>query len=94
MKKLGKLKLNKLNKAELENREMNNLLGGGDPGDCTCGCHYSGTGGSSSCDNGRENWTNGYSSYGGGDTYGCACTYVGGQGTTHMDTFNNTWNNC
>lgn len=37
MKKLGKLKLNQLSKAELENREMN-ALRGGDCSGCTCVC--------------------------------------------------------
>jgi len=39
MKNLGKLKLNQLNKAEIEKREMNALRGGGG---CVCGCLYSG----------------------------------------------------
>lgn len=40
MKKLGKLKLNELNKAGMENREMSKLQGGqGDcSGSCACGC--------------------------------------------------------
>jgi natural product precursor len=37
MKNLGKLKLNQLSKAELENREMNVLRGGACDG-CTCVC--------------------------------------------------------
>lgn len=36
MKSIGKLKLNQLSKAELENREMNELRGGEQC--CICGC--------------------------------------------------------
>lgn len=52
MKKLGKLKLNQLRKAELELREMNSLRGGACAGGYGCGCacypgnlgwHYSAT---------------------------------------------------
>jgi len=59
MKNLGKLKLNQLNKAEIEKREMNALRGG-----CGCACAYSGPqcssgdngyGGSSSVNNACAN---------------------------------------
>lgn len=71
MKKLGKLKLNQIEKSEMENREMNNLKGGGDS--CSCGCHYASTGGSSYADNRKANWTGGQTSYGGGETVTCSC---------------------
>ena len=38
MKKIGKLKLNQLNKAEFEKAAMKELIGGGYPGCCQCGC--------------------------------------------------------
>jgi natural product precursor len=49
MKTIEKLKLNRLGKAELENREMDVLLGKGScPTTCgTCGCLYEGTPGGS-----------------------------------------------
>jgi natural product precursor len=37
--KLEKIKLSELAKADLNEREMFRLLGGGDPGCCQCGCH-------------------------------------------------------
>ena len=60
MKKLGKLKLNQLGKAELEKKEMNHIKGG-----CYCNCAYSGEqcssgddywGGSSNIDNSNANY--------------------------------------
>lgn len=41
MKTLGSLKLNKLVKEGLQEREMNQLRGGGSYS-CGCGCHYEG----------------------------------------------------
>ena len=64
MKNLGKLKLNQLNKAEIEKREMNALRGG-----CGCACAYAGPqcssgdsyyGGSSSVNNACANADNHY----------------------------------
>lgn len=58
MKKLGKLRLNKLNKSEIEKREMNAIRGG------VCSCAYAGDqcssgddyyGGSSNIDNAEAN---------------------------------------
>ncbi|UVV76271.1 TIGR04149 family rSAM-modified RiPP [Bacteroides fragilis] len=40
--KLRKLKLNEASKAELNEREMCRVLGGGTPGCCQCGCNYEG----------------------------------------------------
>ena len=37
MKKIGKLKLNQISKADLEKKEMNHLKGG-----ASCGCTYTG----------------------------------------------------
>ncbi len=67
MKKIGKLKLNQLSKAELEKHEMKNVLGG-TPSGCQCGC-----GGPSSVgDNCSANGSYGYT-----ETYGtpqcCSC---------------------
>lgn len=46
------LKLNNLSKNKLEKKELNNARGGQL---CGCGCYYSGSGGSSSNDNGCAN---------------------------------------
>lgn len=51
--KLKKLKLNKISESELQNREMNRLLGGSRC--CTCACRYEHDGGSSTLDNGNAN---------------------------------------
>ena len=64
MKKISKLKLNQLSKNDMEKREMNNLRGREGPC-CGCGCHYSGSGGSSAYDNLNENYINGQHSPGG-----------------------------
>ena len=67
MKKLNNLKLTQLSKVELERREMNQLLGGGEC--CGCGCN----GPSSTLANAHANWNAGYSgSVGGGEKW-CAC---------------------
>lgn len=50
MKKLSLLKLNKLGEAQLLEREMNRLRGGG-VRNCGCGCHYEDNYGSSTRDN-------------------------------------------
>jgi natural product precursor len=41
--KLTKINLNELANADLNEREMCRLLGGGTPGCCQCGCHGSST---------------------------------------------------
>lgn len=41
--KLEKINLSELANADLNEREMCRLLGGGTPGCCQCGCHYSAT---------------------------------------------------
>ena len=60
MKKLGKLKLNQLSKADLKKKELNHIKGG-----CLCSCAYAGGqcsqhdsywGGSSNIDNCDANW--------------------------------------
>lgn len=61
MKKLGKIKLNQLNKAELSERELNRLLGGTNC--CLCGCR----GSSSNGQNGAANTAGGTSGYYPGD---------------------------
>lgn len=40
MKHLSKLKLNAIAESCLAEREMNALRGGGQPGDCSCGCCF------------------------------------------------------
>lgn len=84
MKKLGKLKLNQLSSAELNEQEMNTLRGGS--GSCCCGCGYAGSGGSSSSSNSSANSSYGYSQSYGGDCGGSKdfkalfndwCTYDG-----------------
>lgn len=54
MKKLGKLKLNQLSKAEMERRELTNLMGGDIPPVCCapCGCEYAGQ----QCGSGDSMW--------------------------------------
>lgn len=61
MKKIGKLKLNQLSKAVMEDRELINLRGGYYA--CTCGCCYQGNGGSSTNDNAIANSSEGKQSY-------------------------------
>ena len=65
MKKLGKIKLNQLSKAEMEKRELSKLMGGEN---CECGC----AGPSSTYWNSTTNDDYGYS-----DSYGepnfCGC---------------------
>lgn len=68
--KLKKLKLNEISRTRLEESEMCRLLGGGTPGNCTCGCLYANSGGSSTASNDAANNASGLTSYGysGGDT--------------------------
>jgi natural product precursor len=56
MKKLNKLVLGELAKKELSQREQNNIRGGLQ---CTCGCCYTNSGGSSDVDNQRANCDHG-----------------------------------
>ena len=63
--KLRKLKLNEASKAELNEREMCRVLGGGTIGGCQCGCNYEGKpGGSSTSANDSANNAHGYTSDG------------------------------
>ena len=63
--KLRKLKLNGASKAELNEREMCRVLGGGTIGCCQCGCNYEGKpGGSSTSANDSANNAHGYTSDG------------------------------
>lgn len=62
MKTLSKLKLNNLNKVELDELEMDVLKGGAS---CCCSCWASGSGGSSTSDHNSANTAGGLSS-----TYG------------------------
>lgn len=56
----------KLLDSEIENRNLSSIRGGEVYGDCSCGCHHANNGGSSTCDNSRENLRNGLTSIGGG----------------------------
>ena len=49
--KLKKLKLHEISNADLSEKEMCRILGGGTKGCCQCGCHYAGKGGGSSFGN-------------------------------------------
>ncbi len=69
MKKLGKLKLNQISKADLEKKEMNYLTGG-DNSICACAC--SGT--SSTVQNDTANDSYGYGGSGTGGDCRCACS--------------------
>lgn len=60
--KLKKLKLNEIEKVELNEREMCRVLGGGTSGCCQCGCMYADSNGSSSSDNSSANNKFGYTS--------------------------------
>jgi natural product precursor len=60
--KLEKINLNELANAELDEREMYRLLGGGTSGCCQCGCNYSTSGGSNTSDNDSANNSSGYTS--------------------------------
>jgi natural product precursor len=68
MKQIGKLKLNQLSKAELNEREMNLIKGGA----CGCGCLYANSGGSSTSSNDSANYQSGYTSP--GSNYGSSCS--------------------
>lgn len=57
---LQKIKLNNLAENSLANREMKQLMGGAT---CQCSCHYAGSGGSSTRDNGNANAEHGYVSH-------------------------------
>ncbi len=68
MKKIGKLKLNQLSKADFMKRQMSAFCGGGSPGCCQCGCG----GPSGICENWSANNLEGYNqSLGGGEI--CSC---------------------
>jgi natural product precursor len=76
MKKMNKLKLNILSKANLRKREMD-ILRGKEPYTgrwCSCSCYYEGNGGSSSNDNSSANYNLG--STGGESTNGCNQYYT------------------
>ncbi|MDR1201552.1 MAG: TIGR04149 family rSAM-modified RiPP [Tannerellaceae bacterium] len=65
--KLRKMSLSQQSNADLSQREMNSLFGGGTPGCCVCGCaYYSIEGGASAVDNSGANNAYGFFSPGGG----------------------------
>jgi natural product precursor len=55
--KLTKISLNQLSDADLNEREMCRLLGGGTPGCCQCGCHYTASSSSNQSANNAEGYT-------------------------------------
>jgi len=67
MKKLSKIKLMQLNKSELEDRQMNCIIGA--DGCCACAC----AGSSSTEMNGYFNDEAGYGQSGGNGNCACAC---------------------
>lgn len=73
MAKLQRIKLTRLERSELQEREMKNLVGGQS---CGCGCHYVYSEGSISSDNRDANFKYGYSSYGGSSD--CSILYPDG----------------
>ena len=80
MKALNCLKLNKLNAAELEQRQMNALRGGYN---CGCGCNYwPDKGGQPQIENYNANVRQGYSESGGGNR-ACGNTESNALGSTH-----------
>lgn len=78
MKTLGRIKLNKLNREELDKREMKSLVGGTQ--DCGCGCNYEGYNGSSIQANLEANVKGGKPYSGGGNLL---CTSVDSNGNAH-----------
>jgi|GEM_PF-918917 len=83
MKHLIKLKLNAIAESRLAEREMNALRGGGQPGNCGCGCPEAGSGGSSIYDNSDANIAEGLTTPGNVILYVVTVnwenTYYGGQ---------------
>lgn len=73
--KLKKISLNQISEANLNEREMCRLLGGGTPGCCQCGCHYAGTpgGASTSANTSANNAEGKYSDYQ-PQCSGCSCS--------------------
>lgn len=66
-----KLSLSNLSKSEIKERDLCSIKGGDvEHGNCSCGCNYSGSGGSSLCDNSAANFRGNLSSPGGG----CSCS--------------------
>lgn len=63
MKKLGKIKLNQLNEVDVNEKEMNRLIGGRNC--CTCGCNTS-----PSTDNNLANYDGNLVSPSGGTQHG------------------------
>ena len=63
MKKLGKIKLNQLNEVEVNEKEMNRLIGGRNC--CTCGCVTS-----DDQDNNKANYADNLHSPSGGTQHG------------------------
>ena len=72
--KLDKIPINQMEEVDLDEMAMCRLLGGGTPGCCQCGCHYS----SSTSSNSSANNAQGYTSDPGAQT--CNCTQCSGCG--------------
>lgn len=71
MKKLSKLTLHQLDKAELDKRQEGLLFGGGTPGNCRCGSCSGG--GSSTVANREANRGSGYTGSGSNPNAECTC---------------------
>ncbi|TVQ08149.1 MAG: rSAM-modified peptide [Bacteroidetes bacterium] len=64
------LKLNKINRNQLTAKQMNAVTGGGS---CGCSCYWAGQNGSSTIDNGIENWKGRMSSLQGDNAFQICC---------------------
>lgn len=85
MKKISKISLHQLDRAELSKKEQGLLFGGGDPGDCKCGSCATTSGASPSTnENMNANRDNGYTITGSNEPW-CVCA---GTGSTSADLAN------
>lgn len=77
MKKISKISLHQLDRAELSKKQQGLLFGGGDPGDCKCGSCATASGASpSSAENLNANKENGYTITGSNEPW-CVCAGAG-----------------
>ena len=87
MEKIGKLKLTRLSREELDEREMDAIIGGA--ASCGCACAYVNYGGSSTTDNSNANEQYGYHSPGmtpeEEEVEECVCNLIGPVPTAFVD---------
>lgn len=77
MKKISRISLHQLDKAELDKKQQGLLFGGGDPGNCRCGSCATTSGAIPSyADNQDANRENGYTITGSNDPM-CVCAAPG-----------------